>query len=139
MKKICCRNLPPLCARGLAGLLRRRPGSRSGVGARSAGHRGGGSRIPALHDHVALPLAGRRGVCLGDGGGANMAGDEIRPRGRSVRDLDGDGGQHGVVHGGEGRPGRSSRSFRRGGNGGGGCGERERARGNVPPAKSRAG
>ena len=35
--------------------------------------------------------------------GANMVGDEICPRGRSVRDLDGDGGQQGGVHGGEGQ------------------------------------
>ena len=30
-----------------------------------------------MHKHVALPLAGRRGVCLGGAGGAYMAGDEI--------------------------------------------------------------
>ena len=77
----------------------RRPGSHYGVGARSAGRRGGDSQIPALHDHVALPLAGRRVVCLGDGGGGNMAGDEIRLRGRRMRELDGAGGQHGVVPG----------------------------------------
>ena len=72
---------------------------------------GGGSRIPTLHDHVALPLASRRSGALGVGG-ANMAGDEIRRRGLSVRDLDGDGGRQGVIHVGEGLPGKMHRSGR---------------------------
>ena len=67
---------------------------------------------------------------MGDGDGGNMAGDEIHPRRRSVRDINGDRGQQGVVHGGKGRPGRKRQSMRRRGNGGRGWGERERARRN---------
>ena len=80
-------NLLPLHAWNLAHLLRRRPG-------RSR------SRIVALNDDVALPLAGRRVGALGDGGG-DMAGDEIRRKGLHVRDLHGDGGRLGGFHGGE--------------------------------------
>lgn len=82
-----------LHARNLPHLLWRRPGrSRSGSGAGCTCLPDGASRICALHDHIAMPLASRRGDALSDGGG-DMAGDEICRRGLHVRDIHDDRGR----------------------------------------------